>query len=663
MPQNVLGLSRYVGVCARLVLFARLAAWALIGLVAMAALPACEDAATGATADAAIPEDADDAADDAVGDAAVGDAAAADASDGDANPIDAKPNDAKPTDAADSTAAAKGCKGDLDCNNLALTSCQLATCDLKTGLCQAQNLPDDATCTAEAQDSCKSDPRCKAGKCQYSMVSCDDGNGCTADSCESVGGCSSAPISPAGGVVPCLDGSACTILANCVVGVCTKLKSLDCDDKQPCTTDACDPKTGCTHEPTKDGQSCSDGKYCTENDSCKKGACTGAATVCPDDGKPCTLANCAEIIMGCSTVPKEGLLCDDGLPCTAKDVCNAAGDCAGVPLVCDDKNPCTDDTCDPAKGCLHKDNALPCAGDACLTGGQCSGGKCAGELLTCNDGNLCTQDSCDKTLGCQAKPWPAPCWDGNACTLEDTCAAGVCKGSGELKCDDGNLCSVDTCDPSKGCGHVASAPGASCASGKTCTAGLCLANSCGDGWCSSAESSASCLQDCPEDGGACQSGDSTCLASCTAAKCKVQSDACAATQGCKDVGSCLVGCGSDLGCMVTCLTGAPGKAAEVFGAYDQCMQAFCVKDFWMGKKCGGAGSQYVQCVDACEGAMCKSMVLQCKASTGCVAVRDCLKSCTQADPVPCITDCKTKGSQADGLLNAALDDCDKTYCL
>ena len=464
-------------------------------------------------------------------------------------------------------------------------------------------------------------------------------------------------------MVPCLDGSACTVAANCSAGVCTKLKGLDCDDKQPCTTDSCAAKTGCTHEPITDGQSCSDGKYCTEKDSCKKGACTGAAVVCPDDGKPCTVAACAEPAKGCSSPVLVDLLCDDGKPCTTKDSCNASGDCVGLALDCDDANPCTDDACDPSQGCLHKDNKLPCTGDACLASGQCSGGKCQGSQQTCTDGNLCTQDSCDKVLGCQNKPWPSPCWDGNACTAEDTCIAGVCKGGGQLKCEDANQCTVDSCDASKGCGHVASAPGSSCDSGKTCSAGLCLANSCGDGWCSSAENPASCLQDCPEDGGACQSSDSTCLASCTAAKCKAQSDACSATEGCKNVGVCLLACGTELSCLVKCLTDAPGSAAEVFGAYDQCMQAFCVKDFWIGKKCSGAGNQYVQCVDACEGAMCKSMVLQCKLSDGCTAVRSCLKTCSQADPVPCIIDCKAKGTQADGLLNAALDDCDKTYCL
>lgn len=630
-------------------------AWALLLLLG---LGGCESES--AANDTAAAEDTAEPEDTAVGDS--GDTSSDSSADtGSADASDTSGDSS--TDAAGSEVQVvdKGCKSTSDCANLVLSSCQSASCDLKTGLCQFANLPDDSTCTGAEADKCKLDPRCKAGQCAFSMLSCDDGNGCTADTCEASAGCVSTAVS--GPVVPCLDGSACTVSANCAQGVCTKIKGLDCDDQEACTSDACDPKLGCTHEPVKDGQSCSDGKFCTEKDGCKKGACTGAPVVCSDDGNPCTVAQCAEQAKGCSNAPLEDLFCDDGKPCTTKDICDGSGTCAGVPTNCDDKNPCTDDFCDAVAGCLHKDNAQPCSGDACMAAGKCSEGKCAGAPLSCDDGNLCTQDTCDKVLGCQAKAWPSPCWDGNACTTEDTCTGGACKGGGQLQCSDSNPCSVDACDPAQGCSHVAAAPGASCGGGQTCTAGICLPAKCGDGWCASAESAANCPGDCPEDGGACQPSDSACLASCTAAKCKAQADDCNAVSGCKDLGACLSGCGSDLSCMVQCLVGAPGSSGEAFAAYDQCMQAFCIKDFWMGKKCSGAGNQYIQCVDACEGAMCKSLSLQCKASTGCSAVRDCLKGCTDANPVPCITACKAKGSEADTLLNAKLDDCDKNYCL
>lgn len=67
----------------------------------------------------------------------------------------------------------------------------------------------------------------------------------------------------------------------------------------------------------------------------------------------------------------------------------------------------------------------------------------------------CNDASCDATLGCVVKPKPdgTGCEDRNACTIEDVCSAGVCVGA-PLDCDDGNVCTDDTCDPVIGCVHT-----------------------------------------------------------------------------------------------------------------------------------------------------------------------------------------------------------------
>jgi hypothetical protein len=55
------------------------------------------------------------------------------------------------------------------------------------------------------------------------------------------------------------------------------------------------------------------------------------------------------------------------------------GGCAHQPVDCDDADPCTDDWCDPRRGCMHAFNAAPCDdGDGCTTGDVCSNGVCAG---------------------------------------------------------------------------------------------------------------------------------------------------------------------------------------------------------------------------------------------------------------------------------------------
>jgi hypothetical protein len=43
------------------------------------------------------------------------------------------------------------------------------------------------------------------------------------------------------------------------------------------------------------------------------------------------------------------------------------------------------------------------------------------------------------------------CDDGNACTANDTCAAGACVAGPAVVCADGLACTADSCDPASGC--------------------------------------------------------------------------------------------------------------------------------------------------------------------------------------------------------------------
>jgi hypothetical protein len=103
------------------------------------------------------------------------------------------------------------------------------------------------------------------------------------------------------------------------------------------------------------------------------------------------------------------LACEAALDCSPLAACGDTACVAGVcepvePPSCDDGNPCTDDACSPASGCVHTDHA-------------------------CDDGNVCNgSDSCDPAVGCVAGPAPA--------------------------CDDGDACTDDLCDDVAGCGHA-----------------------------------------------------------------------------------------------------------------------------------------------------------------------------------------------------------------
>ena len=102
---------------------------------------------------------------------------------------------------------------------------------------------------------------------------CDDGNGVDGDCCSA--NCRLEPDGQA-----CSNGNACTTAGTCSAGACRGGTAVVCDDGNPCTADACDPKTGCTFSAAgADGASCDDGDACTDNDVCGGGAC-GGTRVC-----------------------------------------------------------------------------------------------------------------------------------------------------------------------------------------------------------------------------------------------------------------------------------------------------------------------------------------------------------------------------------------------
>lgn len=161
--------------------------------------------------------------------------------------------------------------------------------------------------------------------------------------------------------------------------------------------------------------------------------------------------------------------CDDGKACTSEDRCQD-GACKGSSKQCKDDNPCTEDSCDDAGGCVFPPNTVTCTdSNPCTVGDACGGGAClpGGQTLTCDDANLCTTDSCTAGDGCTFVDNSAPCEDGNPCTLADSCAQGACLAGANNPCDDGSICTVDSCDPAVGCQHTSIA--AQCKDDNLCT--------------------------------------------------------------------------------------------------------------------------------------------------------------------------------------------------
>ena len=407
--------------------------------------------------------------------------------------------------------------------------CTLGVCDSQTGACATPPKPDGTLC--EDGNSCTSKDNCSGGVCKGTYTcackpgelgACDDKNGCTADTCVLSGTVYVCKNAPSVGAL-CADGQACTAGDACDANGACVGKLISCDDKNACTVDACDPATGkCMNKPDV-GVKCTDGNACTTGDVCgATGACTGTATVCNDGnlctddgcdvalgtcifkhniaacsdgnactaGDVCTTGKCAagvpkvcndlnpcsndgcDVFTGACTVTANAVACSDGNPCTLSDTCMKLQCIPGKSVNCEDGNPCTDDPCSLKTGaCSHVFNSIACSdGNNCSGPDTCSGGQCIGLLKFCFDGNVCTNDSCNSITGaCVFAPNTAACSDGNACSLGDFCSGGACQvGPTAKTCFDGNTCTSDACNAKLGCSFPPVANGLICGPAYTC---------------------------------------------------------------------------------------------------------------------------------------------------------------------------------------------------
>ncbi len=436
-------------------------------------------------------------------------------------------NNATPCDDGSACTTADACKdgkciagAPKDCDDK--EKCTDDSCDAAKG---CVNAPNSATCTDG--NACAYAGQCQAGKCQPEQKkSCDDGSPCTKDdTCDIKLGCQPAPVDN----VDCNDGNQCTVGDKCAAGKCAAGKAVPpIDDKNPCTDDVCDSKLGFVNEPNT--AACSDGDACTTGEKCFKGVCGSGTPVVCDDKNACTLDTC-DPKAGCANKPNLGDLCDDGDKCTAGDKCDGAGKCGGGPAMCDDGNPCTNDGCDKAKGCTVTDNKAACDdANKCTEADQCAAGACkGGAQKNCDDNEVCTKDACLPTTGCDYTNVVGSCSDSNKCTEPDACANGKCKAGSAVVCDDGSPCTTDSCDPAKGCAKsdntAACDDGNACTHNDTCSVGACkgAAVNCDDKTpCTtdSCDKLKGCVNAAVSDGAVCDdNNDCTAGDGCKAGKC------------------------------------------------------------------------------------------------------------------------------------------------
>ena len=340
--------------------------------------------------------------------------------------------------------------------------------------------------------------------------------------------------------------------ASCLDGVCQfppRAFGTPCGDQSTSTCsdpDFCDGAGMCRNNHRADNTPCNDGMFCTVDDVCAGGACTGGVARDCDDGAACTVDTCNEDINMCESSLLEDSCEINGL-CFAAGQRNPGNDCeecnpdldasdwsfVGSGVSCGDQtsNACTmPDTCDGAGFCLN--NHMPAFTECESDGNDCTRNQCFdGECLAnpreagsaCGDPSNtdCTNpDTCDGLGSCQDnhESVGVACGDGSTteCTQADTCdGAGSCDPNDEpagIACGDptdDECTDPDTCDGSGVCDSNDSGNGESCDDGMICTVmdmcddGICMGvfdgDPCDDGLTCTVDSCSSELNECVND--------------------------------------------------------------------------------------------------------------------------------------------------------------------
>ncbi len=511
------------------------------------------------------------------------------------------------------------------------SDCTKGTCDLKLHICVACQKTADCgglgqcinqKCVAAV--ACASDGQCKATNqvCDKNAAFCVD---CvTAGDCKigetcAANKCSAAPAK-------CASSKDCAGLLVCdkAAGICVGcVLPGDCTAAETCQANACVAKI-CT---TPICQSST-----VWNCNAEGTGYVAAPTPC-DDGQPCTTDLCAPGT-GC-VHPANADACTDGNACTAGDTC-AAGKCAsGKPTDCNDLNVCTNDSCQPATGCVHlASNATACDdGSFCTSGDACQGTACVGKVtVSCDDGNACTADACDK-IGCTHTAGAGACEDGNPCTVSDSCAGSLCAAGIANTCDDGNECTVDACETKTGCAHTLKAGcipvslppcaiDADCTAGTVCdtsahtcvacvkdadcgASGVCQAHTC--------KTAVACQSDvqCKATKQVCNTTAKACVDCNFKTDCATGEEClanqCVAVKACTSSKDCTKVCDQQKGVCADCLSDADCTTAQFCGTEHVCHADVCVGPACNGTSlwtCNANGSGYASATSCSDGILC-----------------------------------------------------------
>ena len=281
--------------------------------------------------------------------------------------------------------------------------------------------------------------------CAPTETSCDDAED---DDCDGDVDCADSDCASQS----CDDGSVCTAGDVCTGGICTG-SAMDCDDGNGCTDDSCDAIDGCQSTPNT--AACDDGTWCNGSDTCRDGACQDHAD------PPCTefcnesAMNC-DMCLGdgdCGSVSFGGWSACGGFSGT----CGEAGtQTRSVMTPRCNAGSCTVDVTTEAQSCSRDQDGVSCGTTTFGSWGNCGGFDDACDTdgtqsrtqttRTCGGGS-CRSDTNDQTRACSRSVA-----NGKSCGSGRVCCGNSCVSlSSNTHC---GACRVDCAAVGLSCGST-----------------------------------------------------------------------------------------------------------------------------------------------------------------------------------------------------------------
>ncbi len=213
-----------------------------------------------------------------------------------------------------------------DCDDEKVCTVDVCNCDESDNpVCENVVEPDGTPCSFNEND-CTTGDSCIAGECQPGdPADLNDNNPCTQDYCEK-GEIKHDPLTEG----QCDDGDNCTTDDHCYLGTCIGGGQVECAVPYCASGASCVSGEGCVVQWMPEGAQCEGGDACSSVSICDADHnCVGGGSIVCDDENPCTSDTC-DAEEGCLfTNTTEA--CDDGDPCTTDDICSE-GTCGGTAL-------------------------------------------------------------------------------------------------------------------------------------------------------------------------------------------------------------------------------------------------------------------------------------------------------------------------------------------